>query len=229
MLCDGCEETLGVLENEPACYLCGARKGAGGGCPHCRGKGIPHYDQVLRLCRFDEPMKELIHHAKFGRQWWCAEQLADRLLKRPAIQAALECCDAIVPVPLHRWRSFSRGFNQAGVIADRLARYAKAPVVRPLVRARMTQPQTAIHKPARRQANVRGAFRVIAPDAVAGKRIAVVDDVRTTGATLGEVARMLRQCGPVSMTAIVLCVADHRGRGFERAFVPAETAAEEGA
>jgi predicted amidophosphoribosyltransferase len=91
----------------------------------------------------------------------------------------------------------------------------------------MTLPQTAIHKPARRQANVRGAFRLITPEDVAGKRIIVVDDVRTTGATLGEVARVLRPCGPVSLMAIVLCVADHRGRQYERVSVPGEKGPDE--
>jgi ComF family protein len=109
----------------------------------------------------------------------------------------LEVADVAVPVPLHRSRQRSRGFNQA---AD-LARHVGLPVMAALRRVRATPSQTDLPA-ARRHANVRDAFAMVRGQNVRGLRIVVVDDVCTTGATLEACARVLRDAGAAGVSAL---------------------------
>ncbi len=103
--------------------------------------------------------------------------------------------DLIVPVPLHRRRFFQRRFNQSAELGRHLARLSELPLsVSAVVRIRRTRQQVGLGAKARED-NVRGAFRVCEPDAVRGRRVIVVDDVITTGATVSAVARALKRAG----------------------------------
>ncbi|MFN8593927.1 MAG: phosphoribosyltransferase family protein [Thermomicrobiales bacterium] len=111
--------------------------------------------------------------------------------------------DLLVPVPLHRSRLKERGFNQALVIAGELERTLLIPVADCLARTRRTnaQAQLAAHE---RSSNVADAFAVIDPDAVRGAAVLLIDDVVTTGATLGACADVLRQAGARAVSAATL-------------------------
>lgn len=110
----------------------------------------------------------------------------------------VESCDAAVPVPLHPRRRRERGYNQA----TDLARHLGLPVVDALARTRHTGTQTALPA-ADRHANVSGAFRVTRRvSALAGSSVVLVDDVRTTGATLEACARVLREAGVREVFAV---------------------------
>jgi len=109
----------------------------------------------------------------------------------------LEAADIVVPVPLHRRRRRSRGFNQA---AD-LARQLGLPVVPALRRTRATPSQTDLPA-ARRHANVRNAFTLSRRCDVRGLRVVVVDDVSTTGATIEACARVLKEAGAEEVSAL---------------------------
>jgi len=112
--------------------------------------------------------------------------------------------DGIVPVPLHPARLAERGFNQAELLAAPCASHWGLPLLtRTLVRARATRPQTELDGAARRD-NVAGAFRVSRPADVAGRRLLLVDDVLTTGATVAAAARVLRQHGAREVGVLVL-------------------------
>jgi ComF family protein len=112
---------------------------------------------------------------------------------------------SVVPVPLHPWRRLTRGFNQA----EDLSRALGLPIVHALWRVRATAPQTGLTAAARRR-NVRGAFRLSslldskALAAIAGQRIVLVDDVWTTGATLNECARVLKEAGAIEVRAVTV-------------------------
>jgi ComF family protein len=213
-LCQTCDEELVKLEHRPACNRCGAPLASEDApCPFCRGKGVRHYRRVVRLGTFAEPLKGLIHQMKYNRQWALAEHLARRLLAQPAVADVLEGADVLVPVPLHFVRQFGRGFNQAEVIAGQISRHTAKPMVRAISRIRHTRSQTLLTREKRAE-NVRRAFRLLNPGALIGKHVVVIDDVMTTGSTLKTVAQTLHAARPASISALVLAVADPKGRDF---------------
>jgi ComF family protein len=215
-LCETCGNELAAIELRPACERCGAPLASDGmPCPFCLGKGIRNYHRVLRLGTFDEPLKGLIHQMKYHRQWAMAEQLAGRLLARESVSTLLAEVDVIVPVPLHFYRQFTRGYNQAALLARCISKSSGKPVAQPLKRVRHTESQTHQHSRRQRFDNLRNAFKLTSGDAIRGKRVLVIDDVMTTGATLKEIARALRGARPASLSALVLAVADPKHRGFQ--------------
>ena len=215
-LCGECLGHLRDLEGAPACPACGMPVPQHGApCPHCLGKGVAHYDRVLRLGTFHDPLKPLIHHIKYHGRWTLAEFLADRAHVQQRVVGILNQTDVLLPVPLHPLRQIARGFNQTDVIARRLAKHAHLKVVRPVVRLRNTETQTHMHSKAQRAENLRDAFALAKPSAVRGKHVVVIDDVRTTGATLHALAQVLRPAKPASLCAIVMAVADPKGQDFQ--------------
>ncbi|MFT3788910.1 MAG: phosphoribosyltransferase family protein [Tepidisphaeraceae bacterium] len=146
----------------------------------------------------------MIHAVKYHKQWNVAEHLAKRLLRQERAQKLLDEVDLVVPVPMHWWRQVLRGFNQAEVIARTLARPFRLPVVSAVTRVTNTPSQTGFDSRAARARNVKDCFRLDRPDLIAGKRVLVVDDVMTTGATLRAVAMCLGDAEPESIDAMVI-------------------------
>jgi len=118
--------------------------------------------------------------------------------------------DLIVPVPLDGRRQRSRGFNQSELLAAELSRLSRVPLnARVLRRHRSTQTQTGLtHR--QRRLNVQGAFRVRRPEVLAGRSVALVDDVITTGATAAACARVLKRAGARRVVVIALARARRR-------------------
>jgi ComF family protein len=112
--------------------------------------------------------------------------------------AVLAGADVIVPVPLHIFRRFGRGFNQA----DDLSAALGLPISRALRRSRHTSIQADLPAAAR-QANVKGAFRLVTRDTVQGACVVLVDDVSTTGATLEACAQALKHGGAREVRAVI--------------------------
>lgn len=108
------------------------------------------------------------------------------------MRSRVNAIDAVVPVPLHRSRLRGRGYNQSLELARPLAKRMQVPLNLGIERVRATPPQTAISRAERRR-NVRGAFAATAD--FSGLRIAVIDDVMTSGATVDAVAQCLRKAG----------------------------------
>jgi ComF family protein len=146
----------------------------------------------------------LIQALKYGGELAIARVLG-WLLARAAAALGLHLdLDCLLPVPLHPLRHAERGFNQAVEIAHFAGRgLALASEPSLALRRRETRPQVGLPA-ADRHANIRGAFAV-AGDAVRGRRIAIVDDVITTGSTVAQLARALREAGAASVD--VWCVA----------------------
>jgi len=161
--------------------------------------------------RYEGTLREIIHAFKYEGRRSLADPLAAML--RDAGTVLLDGCDCVVPVPLHPWRRMRRGFNQARDLARRLG----SPVVDGLWRIRPTRSQMALNANAR-GSNVRGAF-VVSPFACGagfyGMRspflddriVVLVDDVRTTGATLDECAKVLLVAGAREVKALTVAVA----------------------
>lgn len=161
-------------------------------------------ERSFALCAYAPPVDTLIHALKYGGQLAIGRVLG-WLLGCGVADAGLHLdVDCVLPVPLHPRRHAERGFNQSAEIARFAAGRIGLPVEpRLATRCRETRPQVGL-PPSDRRANLDGAFLAVA-GAVHGSRIAIVDDVMTTGSTAGELARALRLCGAVSVE--VWCVA----------------------
>jgi len=127
------------------------------------------------------------------------------MLSKVARKAGLvEEQDLLTSVPLHWRRRLRRGFDQADLLGQRLSRFLQIPLSeRNLRRIRATASQTGLSESKRRE-NVRGAFGVRRPDEVKGKRVLLVDDVMTTGATASECARTLISAGAKEVSVLVV-------------------------
>ena len=117
-------------------------------------------------------------------------------------------CDSITWVPLSRGRKRVRGYDQAQLLAEELSRRTGVPCIRMLRKIRNNPAQSGTGGRAARKANVAGMYRAVSPDAIAGKRILLVDDIVTTGATLSECAAVLEKAGAAEVSAVTVA----RGR-----------------
>jgi len=214
-LCADCAAAMTILEALAACPRCAAPLGEASGCPYCGGNGIHPFQTIAALGPFRDPLRRLIHRMKYRHGWPLAEILADRLMHHPPARMVLEQTDCLVAVPLHGARQFGRGYNQAQSLAGQLARRCGIRLARPLVRLKNTLSQTAVGSRRQRADNLRHAFGLIHPRAIRGRRVTVVDDVMTTGATLKSAALALKDAQPSSISALVLAVADQRRRDFQ--------------
>ena len=122
----------------------------------------------------------------------------------------------LVPVPLHPLRHFTRGYNQAVVVARYLSRELHKPVSRPLKRIRNTESQTNLRSRQKRIENLEDAFHLHSSASIHDKRVLIIDDVMTTGATLQSVARALKPANPAALDALVIAVADPKHQDFQR-------------
>ena len=216
LLCPTCLSELATLEAAPACPMCASPiANDGHPCPQCDGRGIRPFAGVVRLGSFADPLRHLVHGLKFAGRWTLAESLADRLLELDRARALLDRADALVPVPLHPFRQIARGYNQAEVLARRLGKARKLPLLRPADRVRRTAPQSGQTSRAARARNVKNAFALKDSRGLAGRHLVLVDDVMTTGATLRALGRVLRPARPASLSVIVIATADPKGRDFK--------------
>ena len=187
LLCEACERELPSAASAcPRCALSGSNDMECGTCL----ANPPHYDRSCAAFVYAYPVDALIQELKYGGQLTLAGLFAHKLHQR--IGAGNDC-DLIVPLPLHPARLAARGFNQAAEIAKVLSRLRGTAMDAQLARrVRDTVPQTGLPW-AERAANMRAAFACERD--LAGCRVAVVDDVMTTGATLDEFARTLKRSG----------------------------------
>ena len=151
------------------------------------------------------PLRAAIHRLKYGGEAGLAAELgalvALELVRDLASGVAL---DAIVPVPLHPSRAAARGYDQAALLARAVAERAGLPLRPALHRIRGSRPQVELDRAAR-AANIRGAF-VAEARSLRGLRVALVDDVATTGATLSDAAAAARSAGARAVRAYVVAV-----------------------
>jgi ComF family protein len=203
--CAGCWSALAFLDG-PACTCCGlpfpvALEGENL-CAACLSKP-PAFDRARAIFAYDENSRGAVLALKHADRLDLVPGFA-RWLGR-AGHSLISQGDLVVPVPLHRSRLWRRRYNQAAELARRLARefdLAFDPFA--LIRNRATPSQGAMASAKARRRNVLGAFKVADPGRVAGKRILLLDDVLTTGATAEACARALKRAGAERVHVLAL-------------------------
>jgi ComF family protein len=201
-LCAGCWRGLHLL-TAPFCRHCGVpfahpgQGGADGLCPGCRDQP-PAYTAARAALRYDDGAKRLILPFKHGDRTEFAAPLAAWMAR--AGSELLARADLIAPVPLHWRRLVARRYNQAALLASRLARLSGRPCMPDLLRRTRPTPSLGERGAAERAAVLDGAFAV--RGRVAGRRVLVVDDVMTSGATAESCARALLVAGAAAVDVL---------------------------
>ena len=198
-VCSGCWPSIPWLGTE-VCPTCASPTRLGRICRRCTERPLA-IDGARAACRFEGIARSAVHDLKFRgvrrRAVLLGQLAAEALAQRPLT------IDVLVPVPLSPGRRRQRGFNQSALIADEIGRRIGVPVEEEcLERTRETSPQVGRSEVDRRE-NVVGAFACREPGRVVGRRIALVDDVMTTGSTLSAGAEVLRSAGAARVYAVV--------------------------
>jgi len=213
VLCADCWGGLASVCSADYCRRCGRDVSRyaiyEGTCPKCAGEEI-HFDGIARAGIYARSLQDIVLVFKRGRSeldsvtGW----LADSALQ---VSQFYEEIDFFVPVPLHWFKRLIRGYNQSLLLAKRLNR-TSAKISTDLVRIRYTKAQPTMPSAAAREKNVAGAFAVRYRHPFAGRSVCLVDDIKTTGATLNECAKTLKQAGASKVFALVLAVAGQDAR-----------------
>jgi len=172
-------------------------------CTVCR-EGLANFDSAYSFGSYEGPLQQLIHLFKYAKVESLAGPLSRLLMQALPFDANF---DLIVAMPLHWRKRWERGFNQAELLAEPLARRYGLRLATNLRRARYTKSQAGLSESARRE-NLRGSFRVHRPYQLVGKRVLVIDDVFTTGATLRAAAAVLKSAGAAHVSALTLARVD---------------------
>jgi ComF family protein len=164
-------------------------------CGHCLASP-PAWDCATAALLYDFPVDQLVCRFKFGRNLACGRVLSRELL-RAVLDRPIQFPDCIVPVPLHRLRHANRTFNQSELLAHHLGKVLEIPVCRSVLRRRRRTGAQSGMNAAQRKRNIKGAFscRIDTIPGAAQRRVALVDDVLTTGATLAGCALALKKAG----------------------------------
>ena len=200
--CASCRETLHPLP--PRRPVCAKRNFTGILCDPCQDR--------LGLRRFFAPFsyrpslpRRPIHTYKYEGVRELAGFFADELAGFLARYGVSPPSGAVlVPIPLHRSRARERGFNQADLLARALGKCWGLPVMQALRRIRATESQVGLASHEEKRRNVEGAFAILDPAAVSEKPVILVDDVSTSGATLAEAARLLRNANARTVWAVAI-------------------------
>ncbi|SRR6056297_131262 len=206
-ICCLCREKMTFLFEENCCKRCGrpiSYKGEEGFCLECAGQDLS-FDKAVSCLFYDDFSRKLIFQLKYGKKEYSAFHMAEMLRDRLEDSKA-GLFDCIVPVPLHVKRERERGFNQALLLSEALGKMRGEPVLKEILfRERQTADQTNLGKKERFK-NLRGSFATRGEDEIKGKRILLVDDVVTTGATSNDCTRALMDSGAGSVfVATVAC------------------------
>lgn len=169
---------------------------------------IPFIAQWTAVWYYKDDVRKSIQRFKFGSARRYADVYA-RLLAVKLQQSLQEDYDILTWVPVSALRQLKRGYDQSELLARALGREFGRKAVRTLRKTRHTPPQSGIREAAQRRANVLGAYKALHQEQFAGKRILLVDDVVTTGATASECARILLTAGAKEVIFAAVAAAAH--------------------
>ncbi|MEW5947709.1 MAG: ComF family protein [bacterium] len=209
-MCPACADTIRRM-GDTVCPVCGKELPPGAlsnvPCSQCR-RNPRQFTTCRSALKYTGAAAEAMKKYKFSgrRHYWrfFAARMSEYWVERPALFPEAGSLNCIVPVPMHWRRLMARKYNQSELLAAGLGRAMRVPVRKALVRTRHGKPQWKLKKYEERRRNVRGAFAVRGRAAVEGRRIMLVDDVYTTGATADECSRMLMERGAEAVHVFTL-------------------------
>ena len=214
VLCPDCRCLFHPVTS-PKCPICGemfkSRVGGDHTCSRCL-KNTHYFSCIRSAGQYDGTLMHLIHQFKYNRKRRLARPLGGLLFHAFMHLSELDATELVVPVPLHRARTRSRGFNQSAMLLSPWPAWFRRHDVKGieiaadehiLKRVRKTPSQTGLNRD-ERQSNLRGAFAAGPAKHITGRHILLVDDVATTGATVDECARILKQAGAAAVNVLTL-------------------------
>jgi competence protein ComFC len=168
---------------------------------------LTYIDKVLAAVNYRQPLiGKIIHTFKFRFVTGLAEPLAKLIIAFYIIQSEKLNDPVVIPVPLHKKRLLERGFNQSELIAKTFCNYFHYPLLtQAIMRSRHTPHQVGLNRN-KRQQNVKQAFKICFPENIKNKNIIIIDDVLTTGATLTEIAKVLKDAGADQIWALTVAL-----------------------
>lgn len=174
-------------------------------CSACR-ESLANFDTAYSFGGYEGPLRSLIHLFKYSKVETLAAPLSRLLIRSLPLDQQF---DAVLPMPMHWRKRWERGFNQAELLAKPIAKRYGLRLSTNLRRVRYTNAQAGLTETQRRD-NLKGSFSVRRPAGIRDKRVLLVDDVFTTGATLRAASAALKQAGVRHITALTLARVDHR-------------------
>jgi ComF family protein len=208
-VCSACLSLPQPLESELFCRSCRTAFASEhalneqGLCVICR-QGDASFDFAYSFGSYEGPLKKLIHLLKYGKVEILAAPLSRFLLR--ALPRDLNF-DHVIAMPMHWRKRWERGFNQADLLGTPVAERFGLRLSGNLCRNRYTKSQAGLDEQQRRK-NLKGSFSVRRPDQIKGKKILLIDDVFTTGATLRAAARTLKEAGAAHVSVLTLARVD---------------------
>jgi ComF family protein len=210
-LCENCLAETKILDFQvcPACEDVITDKGFL--CHFCRESRKSHLDCLIAAVSYEDPViKKMIHNFKYRFISDISQPLA-KLISRALIRSDIPLPDLIAPVPLHprrlRWRGFNQSLLLASRLSEELAPLMKIEILDILERKIHNAPQMNVKNYRERLENVKNIFDLksgLNPDLIKNKNILLLDDIATTGATLGECAKILKSSGAKKVFAAVV-------------------------
>ncbi|MGH7827766.1 MAG: double zinc ribbon domain-containing protein [Candidatus Binatia bacterium] len=210
--CSSCRPQIQIISH-PLCTVCGRPFFDAGGEDHLCGGCLSRPSRFVAARAWacyprdqlaEHPLRRVVQKFKYGRKVSLGKPLG-RLMAAGCEEFLTGCeVDLILPVPLHPKRLRWRGFNQSVLLAREVSRAYGIPLNRyALCREKETAPQTELSEDDRKR-NVRGAFSVASKEAINGRRILLIDDVYTSGATVNECCRALKRAGAKAVYVVTL-------------------------
>jgi len=202
-LCDSCWDNFRPIVGL-FCQKCGKPLPEGGAhCYFCRTTKF-HFEYIRAASIYEGVLKEVIHKFKYQSKDFLALGLSEFLIQQSKKKFNWAEIDQIVPVPLHKKSERRRGYNQAKLLAEKVAFHFNKPLISTnLVRIRKTKAQMDLPRE-KRLINLVDAFAIINPSVFKGKNILLIDDVCTTGSTIEECAKTAKKAGAKKIFGLVL-------------------------
>ncbi len=203
-ICQSCRKKILPI-GDNFCHKCGkSLLIAADICVDCQGNDTLYYESIKAAGIYHGILRESIHAFKYERRSCLGADLGDFMISSYRQHFSLNSFDKLVPVPLHKKQYRQRQYNQSEVLARKLSRATGIPVAADtLARSRATKPQFTLNKQ-ERALNIKDSFQVKNRAWLQGAKVLVIDDICTTGSTINECARILKQAGAEEVYGLVL-------------------------